>query len=354
MSYWINQPINTLAEDELKIHKDISKKNTRNLPKGFAFKTLKIKHLDEVCCLLNDHYIEDEQDIMRIVYSRDFLYWYLKYIPDGFMVGLIYKNKLVGMITAMFIDMFVYNKGIKMPYIDFLCVQKKIRSLGLAPFLMDEIKSRIFKTGLDYAFFTSMKKIKSPFCRTRDFVVPINRPKLKEIGFLVEDIMPPPEPDDNPLHLMIASDIESVVPKLNKSMGKYTVHPYFTKESAHHFLLPKKNIVYSFVRRDDDDDDVTDFIVIYKHYFYCLEKNKMVGVAQLAFYYYETMSLTELVTCMLDKLSSYGIDQLIFRNMAENEDINITKFSTYSDLFYYFFNIGIKETDASKIIFYPF
>ncbi|XWV24496.1 mg747 protein [Tupanvirus deep ocean] len=354
MSYWIDQPLDTnTTETEIKIIKaDISQKNI-NLPNGFAFKTLGISNLDDIYGLLNNHYIEDEQHIIRLSYSKDYLYWYLKYIPSGFIIGLTYKNKLVGMVTASFIDMIIYGKEIKVPYINLLCIQSKIRKLGLTPLLLDELKSRLCNIKITYALFTGTKKITKDFCTSKDYVIPINYPKLKEVGFLTEDLTPIPKLEENPLHLMAASDIESVVPKLNKHLSKFSVKPYFTNDSAHHFLLPKKNIVYSFVNRNKNGE-VTDFISVYKNYLYCLEKNKVVSVAQLAFYFYDTMTLTQLVSYLLDKLPSYGIDQLVFRNTGENVDINITKFSTHGELYYFFYNVAIKETNSSNLCFYPF
>ena len=111
--------------------------------------------------------------------------------------------------------------------------------------------------------------------------------------------------------------------------------------------------MYSFVNRNQQGD-VTDFISVYKNYLYCIDKNKVVSVGQLSFYFCETMTITQLVSYLLDKLPSYGIDQLVFRDIGENMKINITKFSTNGDLYYYFYNVAIKETANDSIHFFPF
>lgn len=357
MPYWIDQPINSFKQDNSTdmikiINSDIIAKKP-DLPKGFEIKTLNIGYIDEIHSLLNDHYIEDEQHLARLIYSKDFLYWYLKYIPSGFIVGLIYKQKMVGMVTATFLDMIIYDKEIKVPYINFLCIQKKIRKLGLAEILMNEIKHRISKINIIYAFFTSMSSFSKSFCHSVDYIVPLNYPKLKKVNFLLEDLPKRQKMYDNPLHLMKSTDITSVVEKLNNSMKKYSIKPYFTEDSAKHLLLTKKNIVYSFVNRNNNNI-VTDYVSIYKHYLYCIEKKEMVSVAQLAFYFHETMELTDLIEYLLDKLPSYGIDQFIFRNLADNKNIDITKYCTNGRLNYYFYNVCIKDTDASMVCFYPF
>lgn len=362
MSYCNDHPVDIVNnEEEIKIivsdisveEADISVEEA-DLPKGFKFKTLGLRYLDEIYGLINNHYVEDANTIIRLTYSKDFIYWYLKYIPDEFIIGLMSKKKLVGLITALFIDMVIYGKKVKVPYINFLCLQPKIRNVGLAPIMINEMKNRLTNK-VSYALFHASKPVTHTnyFCTTKDFVVPINYQKLREVGFLTDDLQPLSKPNTNPLHLMIVSDIKIIVSKLNNFLEKFKIRPYFTDNTVNHFLLPKKNIVYSFVKKDSDNE-ITDFISVYKNYIYCLDHNKLISVAQLAFYFNETMSLTELVINLIDKLSLYNFDQLTFRNIAENMDINITKFATYDQLYHILYNLNIKDTCPSQLCIYPF
>lgn len=326
-----------------------------HLPSGFEFKTLTLKYLDEIHQLLLSHYVEDEQHLIRIVYSRDFLYWYLKRIPSKLIIGLVYKNNLIGIITANIIDIIINDHQIKMPYIDLFCIQNKIRGMGLAPIMINEIKSRIIDLGFQSVLYTGIHKITSPFCTTQDYMIPINYQRFIEIGFLEQthEIQSDLQINNNPLHLLCDEDIQIVIPKLNKFMEKYDIKPYFTIENSRNLLIPKKNIVYSFVKRNKNND-ITDFINIYKHYYYCIEHKKMLSVAQLAFYYYESMDLTELVEYLLDKLQQYGFDKLVFRNFADNDKINCTKFPMQGELNYFLYGMEINQIDPDAIIFFPF
>ena len=327
------------------------------LPFGFSLKTLNVSYLDEIHNLLNNHYIEDKQQIIRIVYSKDYLYWYLKNIPIGLIVGLIYNNKLVGMITAAIFDIAIYDSVIQIPFVNFLCLQKKIRNANLASYLINEIKNRILKREIKYAIFTSfatridkIKNLSELFCTIKKSAIPINYPKLKNVEFLMEDLPPIIRYNNNPFHLMQEQDIDIIVPKLNEFLKKYQLRQYFTNNSAKHYFLPKKNIVYSFVAKNNKT--ITDFVVIYKTYIYCLDRHKMVNVANLAYYYYESMDLTELIEYLLDKLSSYGFDQLFYSNYADNDTINFTHFDTNNDLNYHFYNTDIKNMISSDICLY--
>ncbi|BCS83442.1 N-myristoyltransferase [Cotonvirus japonicus] len=359
MSFWSKQPLKTLQNlDNFNSSKiEIIETNTtifqQMLPSGFNFKTLTTKHLDEIHDLITNHYIEDENHIVKILYSRDFIYWYIKYIPNNFIIGLTYNDKLVGVVTALFIDMIIYNEKLKIPYINFLCVQKKIRKLGLAIFLLNELKKRLSEIGIKYSLFTTMKNIPEHFTVSEEFVVPINYSKLKNIGFLPETEQKNiTNVSSNPLSLMIESDIPSVTLKLNESWKNLQIKPFLTDISTRHFLLPKKNIVYTFVVRNGSI--ITDMVSVYKTYIYSIDKKQIISTAQLGFYYCKTMSLTQLITYLIDKLKKYNFDQLIFKNAHQGLDINIDKFTTYGNLYYYLYNVTVPKTEVSKICMFPF
>ncbi|AHA45223.1 putative N-myristoyltransferase [Acanthamoeba polyphaga mimivirus] len=346
-----NKSISIMTQDITKLLDPLTEKFD-----GFSIKTLNVKHVDEIHELLNKHYIEDNDHIIRIIYSRDFLYWYLKYVPNNFIIGLMYKNKLVGLITALFVDMIMYDNKIKIPYINFFCIQNKIRKFGLSNILIEELKSRLLKIGVAYSLFTRMNcqnSLDKYFTSTIDFAIPINYPKLKSVGFIPDDEkLMNWKIENNPLSLMVKTDILSVTSKLNIHLQHLSVRPYLTEDSVHHFILPKKNIVYTFVKRDSRGY-VTDMVSVYKHYAYILETGKIISNAQLSFYYNETMDLTQLILLLLDKLINYGFDQLIFRNFYDNEKINITRFETNGELNYYAGNISMPITCPNNMFMIP-
>lgn len=350
--FWENEPIKLNNNEEINlITTDILTSNIE-MPDGLKIKTLGLKYLEEIHSLINNHYTEDQQKTVRLTFSKDFIYWYLIYAPPEFIIGLVLNKKIVGLITALFIDMVIYDKEIKVPYINFLCLHSKIRNMGITFFLINEMKSRLLKNNITYGLFCTTRIPADTYCTIKEFIIPLNYSKLKEVGFLTETYLPIPKLHYNSFHLMAESDIDSVVIELNNFLAKFKVRPYFTNDSAHHFLLPKRNVVYSFVKKNTEND-VTDFVTIYKKYLYCLDKNKIISVAKLAFYYYSTMNLTELIVHLIDKLLSYNFDQLLFSDMGENINIDITKFSTFDEFNYYFYNLCIKKTNPSLHCMFP-
>ncbi len=122
-----------------------------NIPVGFSIKTLDISHLTLIHHFLNTHYTRNDNEFFpsRIVFSEKYLYWYLKKIPKGLMVGLFYYEKLVGTIVADVITVWQANdenfsKGF---IIDLLCLNTKLREMKLSKLLISEIKKRISEIG---------------------------------------------------------------------------------------------------------------------------------------------------------------------------------------------------------------
>lgn len=370
------------------------------LPDGFVLKNLNLSQLDEICNFLNHNWIENLECNLQTIFSRDYLYWYLKYVPPGFIIGLVHKRKLVGLVTAIFIDMIIYGTKLHVPHINYLCVHSKLRNLGLATSLITRIRQAIVRDGFKYALYVtniyddpsvsvsasggdeadeadgsssldsldtldsldltnkSDDGIKSKpsnllnlFCELKSYAVPINHKKLISVGFLPSNYTPEENlsgDEVNPLHLLKKSDLESVITKLNLYLDKFKIRTYFTLDMGRHMLIPKKNIVYSFVKKSADD--VTDFISISKSCFYSSRCKKIIYTANITYYYYETMTLTEMVTFLIAKLPSYGIDQLNFNTMAHNENINVTKYLTnFQECFFY--NLSTPKTISADMMF---
>lgn len=143
---------------------------------------------------MTENYVEDDDNMFRFDYSREFLKWYLTlygigYIcifvifilfsferalqPPGWLknwhVGVrVTKNKkLVGFISAVPAFMKVYEKNVKMVEINYLCVHKKLRSKRVAPVLIKEITRRVNLTGIFQAVYTAGVILPSPVSKCR-------------------------------------------------------------------------------------------------------------------------------------------------------------------------------------------
>jgi len=311
----------------------------------YKIQTLSINHLDQIYMLLNENYISDESNILTYTYGKDFIKWYLRLAHPDLIIGLTYHKLLVGLV----IGVMVQSGTSKIPYINFLCVHHKLREKGLSKKLILELETRLEKMGVEKgvfqltsgsieksSLFTSLPNTVIRIPDITHYVIPINYAKLKKLEFVTEEKIPEKLSDDNPLHLISPLDLKEITYRLNTFTSKAPLRIHFDANSSNLYLKPRKNICYSFAKYNGTDP--TDFINVYKHYYYVKEHQELITVAQLGFYYMETLTLTELVTFLLDKLKVCGFDQLVFRQVFLNDTINITKFSTYDQSTYYVWN----------------
>lgn len=111
-----------------------------NLPNGFVWSECPVDDsavLDELYQLLALHYVEDDDNLFRFNYGREFLAWALD--PPGaikeWIIGVRVEatKKLVGFITAIPTALQCNGKRLQVAEVNFLCVHKKLRSKRLAP-----------------------------------------------------------------------------------------------------------------------------------------------------------------------------------------------------------------------------
>ena len=95
---------------------------------------------------------------------------------------------------------------------------------------------------------------------------------------------------------MEEKDIDQVFELFEKNKSKYKVFEIYNKEEIAYLLLPKNNVIYSFVL-ENENKKITDFFS-----FYCLlrpilknDKYKKLNCAYRFVYIKTTISITELI-----------------------------------------------------------
>jgi glycylpeptide N-tetradecanoyltransferase len=122
--------------------------------------------LQEVYDLLYQNYVEDDDNMFRFDYSKEFLLWALK--PPGFLrqwhlgVRVISNKKLVGFISAIPANLRIYEKVVHLVEINFLCVHKKLRAKRMAPLLIKEITRLVHLTNTWQAVYTAGRLLPRP------------------------------------------------------------------------------------------------------------------------------------------------------------------------------------------------
>jgi len=187
--FWGNQPVAQTKQqlvdceterpiDAIKTQDDI-KQTPLTLPDQFSWYDVDIdnpEELESIYSLLRDHYVEDDDNMFRFDYSKDFLKWALK--PPGWKKEWhlsVRSNKgkkpFLGFITAIPATICVQFQPHKMVEINFLCIHSKIRKHRLAPVLIREITRRVNVNNIFQAVYTAGVTLPTPFasCQSSSF-----------------------------------------------------------------------------------------------------------------------------------------------------------------------------------------
>jgi len=193
--FWDTQPVPKLGEvvnthGPVEPDKDNIRQEPYTLPQGFTWDALDLGDrgvLKELYGLLNENYVEDDDNMFRFDYSPDFLLWALR--PPGWLpqwhcgVRVVSSRKLVGFISAIPANIHIYDTEKKMVEINFLCVHKKLRSKRVAPVLIREITRRVHLEGIFQAVYTAGVVLPKPVGTCRYWHRSLNPRKLIEVKF---------------------------------------------------------------------------------------------------------------------------------------------------------------------------
>uniref|UniRef100_A0A674GGY8 Glycylpeptide N-tetradecanoyltransferase n=1 Tax=Taeniopygia guttata TaxID=59729 RepID=A0A674GGY8_TAEGU len=249
--FWDTQPVPKLGE-VVNTHgpggarQDNIRQEPYTLPQGFTW------DLKELYTLLNENYVEDDDNMFRFDYSPEFLLWALR--PPGWLpqwhcgVRVVSSKKLVGFISA------IQEK--KMVEINFLCVHKKLRSKRVAPVLIREITRRVHLEGIFQAVYTAGVVLPKPVGTCRYWNMTMQRTtklyRLPEVG----------TPKTPGLRPMEHKDIPAVHKLLTEYLKQFHLTPVMSREEVEHWFVPQENIIDTFVV-ESAPGEVTDFLSFY-------------------------------------------------------------------------------------------
>uniref|UniRef100_A0A914GUG8 Glycylpeptide N-tetradecanoyltransferase n=1 Tax=Globodera rostochiensis TaxID=31243 RepID=A0A914GUG8_GLORO len=283
--FWETQPVpqfNTKITENNYIDPplDVSKvrKESYSLPEPFVWSDIDLntnEQLDELYTLLTENYVEDDENMFRFDYGKNFLKWAL--MPHGWRhqwhcgVRAGTSAKLLAFIAAVPATIRIYDQTIRVVEINFLCVHKKLRSKRLAPVLIKEVTRRVNLLGVFQATFTAGIIIPKPVCTCRYWHRSLNPKKLIEANFshlgknmtLHRTIKLYKLPENTESHLTPLNKdfVQGAFKLLSEYLSKFDLAPVFTVEEFEHFFLPRDDVIYTYVV--EDSGTVTDLISFY-------------------------------------------------------------------------------------------
>lgn len=199
-AFWGTQPVAQFNEqssssvtdgpiDKPKTVEDV-RKEPYGLPQNFEWVTCNIDsdaELKEIYELLSAHYVEDDDNMFRFAYSKEFLRWALQ--PPGHQsawhvgVRVSSSGKLVAFISGIPATVRANAARLSTVEINFLCVHKKLRHKRLAPVLIKEITRRVNLQNIWQAVYTAGVLLPKPVAECQYWHRSLNPKKLISIGF---------------------------------------------------------------------------------------------------------------------------------------------------------------------------
>ncbi|XP_032868734.1 glycylpeptide N-tetradecanoyltransferase 2 isoform X2 [Amblyraja radiata] len=334
--FWDTQPVPKLNEvvtthGSIEPDKENIRQEPYTLPQGFMWDTLDMgssEELKELYTLLNENYVEDDDNMFRFDYSPQFL-----------------------------------QCEKKMVEINFLCVHKKLRSKRVAPVLIREITRRVNLEGIFQAVYTAGVVLPKPVATCRYWHRSLNPRKLVEVKFshlsrnmTLQRTMKlyrlPDTPKTAGLRPMEQKDVKSVQELLFNYLKQFELSPVMNDVEVIHWLMPRENIIDTYVV-EGSEGVLTDFVS-----FYTLPSTVMHHPIhknlKAAYSFYNVHTETPLSDLMNDALiiaKSKGFDVLNALDLMENKTfLEKLKFGIGDgNLQYYLYNWRCPDMEPEKV-----
>lgn len=341
------------------------KQEPYNLPELYEW-TICDMDSDEVCnevyLLLMNNYVEDDDNLFRFNYSKEFLRWGLR--PPGFHrswhIGVRVKasKKLVAFITGIPVKMRVGEEVVRMAEVNFLCVHKKLRSKRLAPVMIKEVTRRIHLEDIWQAAYTAGVLLPTPVTTCQYWHRTLNPKKLIDVGFsrlgdrmtmsrTIKLYKLPTSTTTPGLRKMELRDVPSVTRLLQNYLSRFVVAPTFDEDEVEHWLLPQENVVESYVVESPETHEVMDFLSFYALPSTILNNPNYTDL-KAAYSFYNVSTRTPLIQLMQDALiiakqKDYDIFNAL--DVMDNEPfLKDLKFGRGDgQLYYYLYNYRLRE-----------
>ncbi|CAF1254618.1 unnamed protein product [Didymodactylos carnosus] len=374
--FWQTQPVPRLGSkiqdnngpvEENKPQSEI-RQEPYKLPDGFVWEDIDIlndNQLHELYVLLNENYVEDDDNMFRFDYSMPFLRWALcapGWIREWHVaVRVIKSRKMVGFISAVPIKMHVYDKEVPMVEINFLCVHKKLRLKRMAPVLIKEITRRVNFQGIFQAAYTAGVILPGLVAKCRYWHRSLNVKKLLAVEFShlarnmtlqrTQKLYRLPEATQiKGFREMRDEDIPQAWTLLTQYLKKFDLAPIFAKHEFEYLCSNRPNIVSSYVV--ENDGEVTDFISYY-HLSSTIMNHPQYKTLNAGYLYYHATSKTPLIDLVTDCLVTAHMNEFDVFNaldlMDNKEFLEKLKFGVGDgNLQYYIYNWKCPQMSAEK------
>ncbi|CAA7044194.1 unnamed protein product [Microthlaspi erraticum] len=258
--------------------------------------------LVQVSRFLRENFYDDTWEYIPS-HTVESLEWSMK--PPGFRVLLGVKSKikedLLGFVSAVSTHIWKEGQVVSVCTIRLLCVHKKLRKktggFNIGSCMIAEVKRRFEAHGIFSAVYSANK-----IPTSTSFPKP-----LKKCSVYCKLINPKPQGEDNKpqtrtsgLRKMKETDVRHVTKLLQRYLKTFKVATYLTANEVSHWMVPRKDLVYTYVVVSPRTGNITDFFSFYTEVASLVDSDKELKIAHA---YYNLAEETKPQVLLQDMLS---------------------------------------------------
>ena len=152
---------------------------------------------------------------------------------------------------------------------------------------------------------------------------------------------------------MIEKDLDHIYELIEKNRNKYKIYEVFSKEEIKHLILPKNNIIYTYVL-EDQNKKITDFCSFYGLSRTLLSNNskyKKINFAYSLINYNSSISMKELIKSAIILSKQNNFDAYFCIDYQEYSDNfkELLFMKKIGKLKYYFYNFVCPDTPINDV-----
>uniref|UniRef100_A0A096LWW5 Glycylpeptide N-tetradecanoyltransferase n=1 Tax=Poecilia formosa TaxID=48698 RepID=A0A096LWW5_POEFO len=368
--FWDTQPVTKLG-DHVTTHGPVEEADASVrsepclLPQGFSWDTLDLSSpfvLGELRHLLNENYMEEDDNTIRFNFSPEYLLWALQ--PPNWLlqwnlgVRVDANKKLVGFIA----DLSCRKK--RLVQVRFLCVHKKLRLKRMTPVLIRELTRRVNQQGIYQAVYAAGTVLPTPISSCSQWHRPLNPRKLMEVNYpgLKQNMnlqralkfnRLPEVAKIKGLRPMTEADAPRILSLLEKNLSNFHLSPLLSLQEVEHWFLPKENVNDTYVV-EADNGTLTDMVSFYTVSSRVLNHPVHTGL-RAACLLYAVCNATGVADLMQDTLvlaKAKGFDVFCALDMMDNMSFLEKLKFTISDksVHYYLYNWKCPLMSPDKVL----
>lgn len=287
--------------------------------------------IKEALEFINNNYLRSGP--VKVLYSESLLAYYLK---NALLIYFHSRGKLVGMIIGKQKSLSIYDKIHKTVEVNFLCLNPKLRSLHLAPYMIGVLQKEVnIRFNIAIAYYTISVPIKSPPFGTKQFFYrPIKKyTDIKALNYT-----------SGIADTSFAEQLEQKL--LTYSKETYSVFDYKNIDEITSILATPAFHNFAFYK----DKILTDFICINS----VITANDNGTSYKNGYIYMVILSQksTKHIDCILDSVSSYCAENNIISILGTSDifpsmgELGFT--ASNSSTSYYMYNMNMQPIENTK------